>query len=586
MNVAEFLISIIEGIGVDRGFCLTGGMAMHINRAAAASSIRMIYCNHEQACVAAANGYATIHNFQRPGLAIVTSGPGVTNTLTALASAFHDSVPLIVLAGQVKTSDINRLGVRSYGAQEVPSLQLVSPLVKAALRYVPDEVDDDALVSALKAAVTGRKGPVFIEVPLDVQAREVRDSASRREDILSAVLQPTRASKSTPCIPLKDLDDRFDSSLRPVLFVGNGTRIAGITRERLRAFMSRLQIPTLTTWPSVGLAGTDHRYHFGCPGGLAPTHSNKILQAADLVIFLGVRGDLLTTGFSPEKFGKRAHRIFFDIDELELGKFAFHENTLTCNLDLSVVFSEIEGVLKPSFAHGDWVKQCEAWRDEDSRAEALAFNADSEMNARNIALVISDAMSEVTFVTTSSGFAIEGFARFFKPKNGCDMIFGGHCLGSMGLGLPNAVGAAAADHRAIVCVEGDGGVMLNLQELLTLQANPRIPLPIIILNNNGYESISRSQKRAFGCEFGASESSGLASPDFKKIADAFGFGYVRVLDLTGLQQAMRDIAQTRARWIVDVIVSRDDYRGPAIVTRFREDGTPYSSDLEDVSWVR
>lgn len=585
MNVAEFLISIVEGMGVDRGFCLTGGMAMHINRAAASSAIRMVYCNHEQACVAAADGYAKMFDYQKPGLAIVTSGPGVTNTLTALASAFHDSVPLIVLAGQVKTSDVNRLGVRSYGAQEVPSMQLVSPLVKAAIRFVPDEMDDAALANALKAAVTGRKGPVFIEVPLDMQVREVKDGASRRDHILRVLNQAERWSKSVEPTLVEDLKARLSNALRPVMFIGNGSRIAGLRRERLQALISRLQIPTLTTWPSVGLLGADHPYHFGCPGGLAPTHSNKILQSADLVVFLGVRGDLLTTGFAPKNFGKRAHRLFIDIDERELSKFSAQENTETYLLDAISAFEALELTAFPPPCH-DWVRQCEEWRDADDKAEYLALECAGALNARNIANVFSDELKNTTFVTTASGYAIEGFARFFKPKNGCDVVYGGHCLGSMGLGLPTAIGAAAAKHRPVVCVEGDGGIVLNLQELLTLQANPDIALPIVILNNHGYESISRSQRRAFGREFGASTESGLAAPDFQKLAEAFGYRYIGVKDRSGLQFALRQIAQSETRLLIDIVVSRDDYRGPAIVTRFREDGTPYSSDIEDVTWER
>jgi acetolactate synthase-1/2/3 large subunit len=587
MNVAEYLIALLEGLGVDRAFSVTGGMAMHINRAVAGSRISVVYGHHEQACVAAADGYARIHDHQRPGLAIVTAGPGVTNIITALASAHHDSVPLVVLAGQVKTADINRLGVRSYGAQEVPALELVGPVAKAALRYTPESVDDEALAAALATALAARKGPVFIEVPLDVQSREVPEAEARIAAVLAAVRRLAHPPRPLPEQAVAQLRDRWAASRQPVLFVGNGVRLAGITRARLRAVIDRLRVPVLTTWPSVGMVGADHPLHFGSPGGLAPTHSNRILQGADLLLFLGVRGDLLTTGFAPANFGKRADRHFIEADPAEARKFDGMDR-VTCHLaDLADAFAQLEQVLAPSPAHRRWVARCRAWRTEDRQGEALAFGGEAVLNARTVAGILSAVLRDRTLVATGSGYGIEGIARFFAPRHGADIAYGGHSLGSMGLGLPTAVGAAAAGHRPIVCVEGDGGLMFNLQELFTLQANPALCFPILVLNNGGYASIARSQRRAFNSEFGASAASGLATPDFRTLARAFGFRYQAVSTPRALRRALGVLGRGGAeRVLLDVQMAGDDYRGPAIVTRFREDGTPYSSDLEDISWSR
>jgi acetolactate synthase-1/2/3 large subunit len=219
MKVANFLISVIRGLGVTQGFSLVGGMAMHLNRAAGAS-LQMIYCNHEQAVVAAADGYAKAAEFAVPGLAIVTSGPGVSNTVTALASAFYDSVPIFLLAGQVKTADINSHGVRSFGPQEVPHTELLRPITKLSFIYHPDQVSNLQLAQHLSLAMTGRKGPVHIDVPLDMQALDIKSDRDVEEVVSAyqAILAQDGAQAGT--LP-PDLLDALAFAERPVLVLGN-----------------------------------------------------------------------------------------------------------------------------------------------------------------------------------------------------------------------------------------------------------------------------------------------------------------------------------------------------------------------------
>ena len=584
MNVAEFLVTIAQRLGTDTAFSLTGGMAMHINRAVGASGLQVIYCNHEQACVAAADGYAKMHEYLVPGLAVVTSGPGVTNVMTSLTSAYHDSVPLILLAGQVKSADINRFGVRSYGAQDIPSLDLVKPIVKDALRYIPTEIDDQRLAELFASALSARKGPVFIEVPLDVQPMAVAAGEKRISVILAIV-----ASLTSIGIPLSSenqamIYDACRNAKRPIVFLGNGNRIAGVSRERLLNLVEQLGAPVLTTWPSTDLLDGQHHLHFGCPGGLASTHSNRILQNADLILFLGVRLDLLTTAFNPALFGKRALRIIIDIDPAELNKLSSLPNTLLIQSDISGIYNWLASKMNSNFQCSDWLVYCENLRDEDAVQEEQSFGQSRSLNARNVAKVFADRLTGKTLVATGSGYAIEGFARFFSPTRCNRLFYAGHSLGSMGMGLPNAIGAAAADIGPVICLEGDGGIMLNVQELLTLQANRNLQLAIVIFNNAGYLSISRSQKRIFADEYGASASSGLGSLDLPALATTFGLDYVKATDILDLEAILTELDNGRSRLIVDIIMGDDEYRGPAIVTKFHTNGTPYSSDIEEVSW--
>jgi acetolactate synthase I/II/III large subunit len=583
MNVAAFLITIAQRLGADTGFSLTGGMAMHINHAAGTSALRMIYCNHEQACVAAADGYAKMHDYRVPGLAIVTSGPGVTNSLTSLASAYYDSVPLILIAGQVKTSDINRFGVRSFGAQEVPSMDLVKPIVKDAIRYIPETTDDERLANVFASALSGRKGPIFIEVPLNVQTIQVEHAEERIHEILGRIESSKKLRPVFDEVQQNIIASALNDSLRPVLYVGNGNRISGTSRNELARLVETLEAPVLMTWPSGDLLDSRHRLNFGCPGGLAGTHSNRILQRADVILFLGARLDLLTTGFSPERFGKRALRIIVDIDPAELAKFA---RLADAHLILADSQSVVDWLRTSALniRRDTWLEECARLRGEDSTLEEQSFANASVLNARNIAKAFSERLRETTTVATGSGYAIEGFARFFASVHGNRLIYAGHSLGAMGMGLPSAIGAASVGTGPVVCLEGDGGILLNVQELLTLQANPDLRLSIGVLNNDGYVSISRSQRRVFGSEYGASRASGLGAADFCALASMFKFDYVKLSNKQDLESVLDEIKSGRSRVLFDVQVTEDDYRGPAIATRFREDGTPYSSDIEEAEW--
>ncbi len=584
MNVAEFLLAIVQRLGTDTGFSLTGGMAMHFNRAAAESPLHMIYCNHEQAVAAAADGYAKAREFQTAGLAIVTSGPGVTNTITSVASAYYDSVPMFILAGQVKTADINAFGVRSRGAQETPHLELMRPVTKLAFRYIPSEVDDDALAANMAQALAGRKGPVFVEVPLDVQPRQMDDADARLDRIVARIHEIIRDDRSTGEAAVGSIMQALATAKRPVLVVGNGLRIAGVSRADIRALVEQTGIPALFTWASFDLMDFDHPSNFGSAGGLAPTHSNRILQNADVVVFLGARLDLLTTAFNPQNYGRAAHRFVVECDQPEIDKNQGQANTTFLRENVAGVADALLARAGDVVVDPSWIGRCRQWRAEDRAEEAGAFG-ERRLNTFQVSRVLSASKQARYLVPTASGYATEGLARFYQPREGATFAWAGHTLGSMGLGLPTAIGAAAGRHgEPVVCVEGDGGVLLNVQELFTVRANPDLPLTVVVLNNGGYQSIMQSQKRAFGKEFGASEASGLTTVNFELLAELAGLPFIRCDTLDAFEAVMSDAAP--ARRFIELMVVEDGYRGPSVQTKFDADGKPYSTDIGDVAWSR
>jgi len=582
MNIAAFLIAILEEIGIKQAFSLVGGMAMHVNKAAGVSNLNLIYCNHEQAVVAAADGYTKAADFAVPGLAIVTSGPGVTNTVTSVASAYYDSVPLILLSGQVKYIDINRFGVRSYGAQEVPHYEILKSITKLSVSFDPTAVSNLELASYLSLAMTGRKGPVHIDIPLDIQTLEVKEIYDVQE-VVAAYYDLIQKDANQYCDLPKDLIEHLQTAKRPLLVLGNAFKIASVSTNETLKLVEHLGLPVMLTWASMDVLDYDHPQVFGCAGGLAGVHSNRILQSADLIIFLGVRLDLLTTGFNPGKYGKNATRYVFDCDESELCKYANVEGIKGLKADVRAAVRALL-VAPPPKNSGvqTWISQCKSWQSENQLAEEKEFSLPS-LNTYHIARLISK--SEVTryVVPTASGYAIEGFARFYKATNGSKFAWAGHVLGSMGLAIPSAIGASARLKNCVTCVDGDGGFLLNMQELYTLRANPDLPIAIFILNNRGYKSISQSQTRAFKSNFGASPESGLAEIDFALIANLGGLDYVECSTYISLKEVINGI-NTMSRILINVLLDEDSYRGPSITTKFDSQGRPYSTDIGDVAW--
>lgn len=581
-NIAEFVVDLVVRVGARTSFSLTGGMSMYLNNAAATHpSLRNVFCQHEQACVAAAEGYAKAADFRQPGLAIVTAGPGVTNAVTSLCSAYGDSTPVIVLAGQVKRADIDHLGCRTHGAQEVRSREIVTPCVKRFLRLEGQSWRDD-LIETLAEAFTGRPGPVFIEIPLDVQNQVIRFNPTEVEAAAMGVRARIEADRSDG--PVEELSEALDWLMggeRPLVYIGNGCRVAG-AQTALRRFIETRELLFVTSWLSSDQLSAGHPLNFGAPGGLAPISANRILYAADRVLFLGARLDLGTTAFQRAEFGAQAERVMVDVDPAELSKFSGLARTRTVGANLALLASAIDRTQGRARAPSAWLATCRALRDE-AMAEEEARLTTPNLNVYAVANRLSRWSADKTFVPTGSGLAIEVFIRFFGPEPGARILFGAS-LGAMGLGLPQAVGAAFATDRQVICIEGDGGLMLNLQELATISHYAPSGFVLFILNNDGYQSIVASQQRHFGLLSGADESSGVFVPDYDKVAAAFALDYRRVASIEELDRLLPTLTAESAPIIVDLILEPNESRGPAVRTVIGADGKLSSTSLSDISW--
>jgi acetolactate synthase I/II/III large subunit len=580
-NIAAYAVDLAVALGARAAFTLTGGMAMYLNRAVSTHpGLTAVYNQHEQACVGAAEGYAKAMNFQAPGLAVVTAGPGVTNAVTSLCSAYGDSAPLIVLAGQVKTADIDRFGARTHGAQEVRSPEIVTPCVKRFIRLTASGFRVE-LVATLAEMFSGRPGPVFIEIPLDVQ-NVVVGYEPEEIDAAAAAVRAAVAAGENGADDLAAALQWLLAGSRPLVYVGNGCRVAGVGAP-VRSFLERHDVPGVVSWLSSDLLPAGHRLNFGAPGGLAPLSANQILYRADRVLFLGARLDLGTTAFQRDDFGAQAERVFVDVDPHELAKFEGLPNSRGVLADLAAFpaaldqVGEVEASPDPT-----WLAWCEARRAEYLADERCRLTVET-LNVFGVAARLSPWSAGKTVVTTGSGSAIEAFIRFFVPGDDARLFFGAS-LGAMGLGLPQAIGASFASARRVVCVEADGGLMLNLQELATLAHYAPKGFVLFVLNNDGYVSIQASQTRHFGARGGADLGSGVFIPDYSRVAPAFGLRYLRIETLAELEALLPTLEADAPPVFVDLMIDPSESRGPAVQTVISGDGRLSSTSLADIRW--
>jgi len=583
-NIADFAVNLVAELGIHHVFTLTGGMAMHLNKAVYIHpTLTPIYCQHEQACVAAAEGYAKASKFRRAGFAVVTAGPGVSNTVTSLISAYGDSTPLIVLAGQIKTSDIDSFGTRSHGIQEINSKEIITPCVKTFVRL--DAVNyRQQLKDGIISAFTGRPGPVFIEIPLDVQGMPIK---STFEDIanIARAIQSSIQSLSINVDDEKSLREpllALLASSKPLLYIGNGIRISGQENAVIK-FAEKNNIPMLFSWLSFDLIPGSHPLNFGCPGGLAPIYANQVLGSADTIVFLGARLDLGTTAFQRDSFGGQANRWIVDIDSTELSKFKGVSKTLCVQANLRSLTQTILGLSSySSQANPDWLDCISKLRLDYCAAEKLRLQG-FNFNVYCVASALSAYADGKMFVSASSGYAEETFTRFFVP-GAHTRFFNGAALGAMGMGLPNALGAAFGTTAPIMCMEADGGIMLNLQELSTLRHYAPPGFVLFILNNHGYESIRSSQQRHFGNTFGADVESGLFIPNFEEVAQAFRLDYICINSLERLLSFMDAFDPSAPPKVVDLQIEKFEYRGPSVKTIMDADGRPTTTPLTEITW--
>lgn len=577
IRVADYVFSFVKTQGVSSVFLVPGGGAMFLCDALGqAEGVEFVPNHNEQASSIAAEAYARVNGHL--GVALVTTGPGGTNAITGVTGAWIESVPMMVISGQVKRADlIGESGVRQMGPQEVDIVSMVKPVTKYAVTVMDPADIRWHLEKAVHLATTGRRGPVWIDIPLDVQASRI-DPATLRG------YTPEPEPKKDLDGPARELIALLNQAKRPLIVAGHGIRLAGAA-DSFRQLYETLGVPVVTTWNAMDLIPSTHALSVGKPGTVALRAPNFAVQNSDLLIAIGARLDNVVTAYNPAKFGREARKVVVDVDPAELNKFT-HQIDLKVEADAKDFIDALHrnlGEVVP-VDRTEWLGRCAEWKKRYTVNDGQPFPAAGEISHYHMMQVLADEIPEDTLVVTgSSGLGVEAFYTVFQNKPG-QRVFLTSGLGSMGYGLPAMIGAGRANGgKPFVGVESDGSLQMNLQELLTIKSL-NLPVRIFIIDNQGYASIRNTQRNYFdGRYVGTGPEAKLFLPDLVALAGAVGIPAMRVDNAAELRDAVRHTLAQPGPFICDVRVKTDETLWPKSAAIPQPDGSMISMPLEDMS---
>lgn len=544
------------------------------------SKLQKICCLHEQAAVIAAEAYSQYTN--NLGVALVTTGPGATNAITGVAGAWIDSTPLLVISGQVKRSDmIGASSVRQMGIQEVNIVPIVKPITKYAVTVMNPRMIKYHLQKALYQATHERKGPVWIDLPLDVQGSNI-DENTLPEFVLSDVILEELSGielKKRAFMAAKMLS----KAQRPVVLAGNGIRLFNAI-EAFNGLIQTIKAPVLLTWKASDFLWEEHELYCGKPGIIGQRGANFTQQNADFLLSIGARLDLCQVGHNYSNFAREAKKVIVDIDKHELNKIKTYVD-VPVPADAGVFINALlDALAKVKMNdYSSWLIQCKEWQrkypvmfDEYRQSKGL-------VNPYYFFDVLSELLNEKDLIIPeSSGISAEITQQAIRLKQG-QRILNTPGLGSMGFGLPASFGAClASGGRRTISIIGDGGLQHNIQELATI-ARLKLPLKIFILNNNGYASIRNMQKAHFeGNLVGCDSSSGLTLPDTCRVAQAHGLATMRIESQGDLLSEVANVLNQEGTVICDVMLDPDVPTAPKMSSQTLPNGRMVSKPMEDL----
>jgi acetolactate synthase-1/2/3 large subunit len=571
-KLSDYVIEFVAHTGVKHIFLLAGGGSMHlVDSAGRNREIEYVCCLHEQACAFAAEAYAEYTNSL--GVALVTTGPGGTNTVTGVAAAWMESASCLFISGQAKRSDlIGTRGVRTMGQQEVDTVTIVRPITKYAVTVLEPESIRYELEKALHLATHGRRGPVWVEIPLDVQASLIEESCLKG-------FEPAPAGDPALQKQVSEAIDLLNGAQRPVLFVGNGVRSSGL----LRGLLDALKIPVLVTWKAIDLLPESNELYAGRPGAIGQRGANFTQQNSDCMIILGARLDLPQTAFDHRNFARAAKKVLVDIDPAEIGKMQMKIDVPIC-ADAADFIREL---LRQSDRLEDrdrspWLRRTREWRTKYPVVLPEYWH-EPLVNSYVLMDVLSEEVSaDDIIVPGSSGPCSDIFMQAFRVTSG-QRVVNAPGLGAMGTGLPGSIGACLASGRKrTICVNGDGGFQLNIQELETVR-RLNLPIKYFVLSNGGYASIMAMQRNHFQGRLVASEpSSHLTLPDVLKVAGAYGLATSEILNHQDIRRRVRDVLNHAGPIVCSVRSSSDQPTAPRVTSVVGSDGVIVSKPMEDM----
>jgi len=576
IRLADKLMDYLSSIGVKDIFTVSGGGAIFLDDALGQSEINYYCCHHEQAVSMATEAYA--RTAETLGVSLVTTGPGGTNAITGVVGSWIDSVPHLVLSGQVFFNQtIRNTGLRQLGVQEINIIDLVKPVTKYAVMVDDPKMALYHVQKAVHLALNGRPGPVWIDIPADIQNAKIDEAE---------LVQFTPGEVTSPKYD-GDIEERASEiavllakSQRPLIHIGQGVKIAGALDDFME-LVETYGIPFVTARNANQYIDWEHPLYAGRCGTFAHRGANFAVQNADVYIALGTRLAFMQTGYNAKDFARNATKIMVNVDRSEL-----YKDTLDIDIkvhgDAKIFVEALASKLKGISIDGQpWVAQCRKWKAQyppvlpEHRAQKELVNCYYFID------VLSDVLNKDDVIVTDMGLSFQVTHQAFRVKKG-QKIFTNSGFAAMGWGLPAAVGACIAnDKQRVVCISGDGGLQMNIQELATIMHN-ELPVKLFIFNNGGYLTIKQTQELGFeGRLMGCNSETGLGFPDFVAVGKAHGIHSVKIESQDNLEEQVRELIERDGPVLCELIMDHDQELMPKAVNRRMADGTTKQTSLED-----
>lgn len=577
MRVADYVFKYLADYGIKHVFLVVGGGAMHLNNALKKEKRIKYICNHhEQGAAIAAEGYARTTG----GLAVVnvTSGPGGTNTLTGVIGQWLDSVPVLYLSGQVKhettIASVSDIRLRQLGDQEINIIDIVKPVTKYAKMITDPETIKAELDKAVHISTSGRPGPVWLDIPLNVQGALIDERRLKGEKINDIPLAVDGKA-------IAAVAEETQKAKRPIIIAGHGIRLAKAKKQFLE-LVDLLDIPVVTTFNGFDLIDSGSDNFIGRIGTLGSRAGNFALQNADLVICLGTRNNIRQISYNWTSFAKNAKKIIVDIDDTELHKKTI-KGDLLIHLDAKVFMAELSRKIPDGFrVDKAWLDWCLV-RKKKYPVVLDEYKAENERCVHPYFFMekLTSRLDANAVVVAGNGSACVVLFQAGIVKSGQRIFWNSGCA-AMGYALPASIGAALAGDKDVICITGDGSIQMNLQELQTIKHN-NLPIKIFILNNQGYSSIEQTQTTFFNGDFiGCNRGSGVSFPDNSKLADLYDMKYFKINSTDKMEQEINNVLACKGASICEVVLNCGYIFAPKLSSEKKSDGKMVSKPLEDL----
>jgi len=580
MKLSDYVIKFLEEKKISTVFTVSGGGSIFLCDALyKAKKLKYVACHHEQAVAYAAEGFARAQN--KPGAALVTTGPGGTNATSGVACCWIDSVPAIFISGQVFLNQtIGNSGIRQIGVQEFDIVSMVKSSTKYAVIIKKPEEIKFHLEKAYYLCQSGRPGPVWIDIPANIQNAFVNEKKLKGFKI-------NERKKSTKIIDkkIKSVAQLLVKYNRPLMHLGRGVKLSNC-ESIFKKFIKKYNIPFALTWNADDFIKSDHSLCIGRPGAFGARGSNFILQNCNLYISIGTRLPYMVTGYDAKDFARRAKmKIMVDIDKKELNKKDLKLN-LKINCDAYYFLKTLFKYMKNFKKNKNWINYCKKTKEKYPIVINSMKKENKYVNSYYFVDKLSEILSSKDIIITDMGFSFTSTHQAFKLKDGQTFhTNSGHA--PMGWGLPAAVGAFFAKNKTkkkkrVICLTGDGGFQLNIQELATIMHH-KIPMKIFIFNNGGYLTIKQTQQLGFeGRIMGADKKSGLSFPNYKKLAETYKMNYFKIKSNKNLKESLQFVTNSRGASICELIMDPNEEQAPKAINKRTPEGKSVPTKFEDM----